>query len=149
MNTISVDFAIPPLSNVAIAMSTLPGSEPLLDALLPLTIVNFTAGPGVNTFSMSFVIQKLSYVLRLTAIDLIASTVPSITLPLTLIDAAISVDKHAKAMAFPVNQCSLVEGVLRPFYVELVSILYLTEVEQLRDHCIVMSLLFFVEVSLA
>ena len=52
-------------------------------------------------------------------------------------------------MAFALSQDTLVESVLGPLDTELFSIFDLIEIEQLRDHNVLICLLLFIQVALA
>lgn len=62
MNAIALDMAVPKLPVVTVATFTFPDAVPMLNALIPLAIVDLSIGPSVNTLALRFISPVLANV---------------------------------------------------------------------------------------
>lgn len=118
-----MSFTFIPLADVRVTRKATPDSITVLKALTPLTIVDLTVYPGVDTFSVCLSYFKVAEVRVSVRVTLKPFAVSEVTFPTALVLTAIRVLHYALALAFAVNHHAEVNGLGKPPFDEVWGLL--------------------------
>lgn len=93
-----------PLAHVGVSMQALPNSVAMLEAIVPLSIIYFSIGPGIDTLPVSLAHAELPIVRVCVWISFEASTTPQVLLPVTLVLSPVFVAHHTLSITFALNE---------------------------------------------
>ena len=103
MHSIAMILAILPLSDVRLSIGAFPDTEALLNAKVPLTVVNLAVRPGECALSVQLIVQILAEVGGPVFKELVPASVTLIILPFALIHATVLVDENAETLALALD----------------------------------------------
>lgn len=83
----------------------------MLQALIPLAVVDFSIVPGVYTLTVSLAILEEAEVRVVIRVALESTTVPHVLLPLSLVLTTVPIAHHTFAISFPVLHLTHIKGV--------------------------------------
>jgi len=138
-------FRAHPLANVRLSIGAFPYTVAMLDAFHPLSVVDFSVLPLVDTFAidLSVLVGALERVSISEHFE--APTMPFVLQPLSLIDPAILVNKDAHALSLPaVIELTSVDAVFVLFYSEISPLAHFFKVKFIADHLIALDRVTFV-----
>ena len=75
----------------------------MLESLVPLSIINFSVVPCVNTFAMRLSVLEEAEIRIVVGIPFETSTIPHVIVPFALILASVSVPHHSLTVSFPTS----------------------------------------------
>jgi hypothetical protein len=115
MHTVAISFGILPLSYVRIAEDALPHTITFLDSMSPLSIIDFSICPAVDTFAMGFTIKEFAFVAVAILVAFIAFAVTQIIYPLTFVDSVFLVLHDTPTDTLAIDQLASVNCVCVTF----------------------------------
>lgn len=134
MYSVAPDFVVSPLAHVLIIAESCPNSEPVLAALDPFAVVDFSVGPSVDSLSVGLIVQKGTQVFSSCLVQFKSLANSLVVLPLAFVDSALMVYLNTIPVPIPVlflyltfEHCSM----LVLFDCVAVGLLDLHKVEQL------------------
>lgn len=98
MHTMALYVPVVPLATVAIAKFSFPDPEALLDSLVPLSLVDLSILPGVETLAISLVLLVESHIRRTIRKYLVASASALVVSPLSLVESTVLIHENPQTM---------------------------------------------------